>query len=162
MKPKVYVESSVISYLTSRQSRDLIVRANQAITKDWWKTAPKRFELFVSAVVIKEIEAGDKNAAKARLEVADGLDLVDIQAEAIMMARAIVEKGALPKKAEEDALHIAIASYARHDFLVTWNCTHIANAEIRKAIEVVARIFNVSCPIICTPQELMGTKRGIK
>ena len=102
MKPKVYVESSVISYLTSRQSRDLIVRANQAITKDWWKTAPKRFELFVSAVVIKEIEAGDKNAAKARLEVADRLDIVDVQAEAIMMARAIVEKGALPKKAEED------------------------------------------------------------
>lgn len=65
MKPKVYVESSVISYLTSRQSRDLIVRANQAIAKDWWKTAPKRFELFVSAVVIKEIEAGDKKAAKA-------------------------------------------------------------------------------------------------
>ena len=162
MKPKVYVESSVISYLTARPSRDLIVRANQAITKEWWKTASKRFDLFVSAVVVKEIEAGDKVAAKARLAVSDGLELADIQAEAISMARAIVQQGALPKKAEEDALHISIASYARHDFLVTWNCTHIANAEIRKAIEVVARNFNVNCPIICTPQELMGTKRGVK
>jgi hypothetical protein len=162
MKPKVYVESSVISYLTARQGRNLIVRSNQAITKEWWKTATKRFDLFISAVVVKEIEAGDKNAARARLAVADALELADIQAEAISMARAIVERGALPKKAEEDALHIAVASYARLDFLVTWNCTHIANAEIRKAIEVVARGFNVNCPIICTPQELMGTKRGVK
>jgi hypothetical protein len=162
MKPKVYVESSVISYLTARPSRDLIVRANQMLTKQWWKTASLRFELFVSAVVIKEIEAGDKTAAKSRVAIADALDLIDVQAEAITMARAIVERGALPKKAEVDALHIAIASYARHDFLVTWNCRHIANAEIRKSIEVVARALNVNCPIICTPQELMGTRRGLK
>ena len=77
MKPKVYVESSVISYLTARQSRNLIVRSNQAITKEWWKTATKRFDLFISAVVVKEIEAGDKNAARARLAVADALELAD-------------------------------------------------------------------------------------
>ena len=156
MKHKVYVESSVISYLTARESKDLIVRANQKITKQWWKTAPKRFELYVSAAVIREISSGDKTAAKARSSVTDQLELIDIQAEALTMARAIIKAGAMPKKAEEDALHIAIASYARLDFLVTWNCTHIANAEIRKKIEIIARELNVNCPIICTPQELMG------
>ena len=74
------------------------------------------------------------------------------------MARAIIEQSAMPKKAEVDAMHVAIASYARHDYLVTWNCTHIANAEIRKAIEIIARKFNVNCPVICTPLELMGIK----
>ncbi len=158
MKPKVYVESSVISYLTSRLSRDLIVQANQRITKDWWKNAHRRFDLFVSAVVMREIAAGDKSAAKARIAIAEHLELADLQAEAVVMAKAILEEGALPKKAGEDALHIAVASYARLDYLLTWNCTHIANAEIRKAIEIVARRFNVNCPIICTPQELMGIK----
>ena len=160
MKPSVYIETSVISYLTSRTSTDLIMQANQEITKRWWRSADERFELFVSAVVLKEISLGDKNAAKARIEVANQLAILEFGAESVTMARAIVEAGALPKKAEEDAMHIAIACYGGIDYLVTWNCTHIANAEIRKMIEIVARKFGVQCPIICTPQELMGMKRG--
>ena len=157
-KQKVYVESSVISYLTSRPSNDLIKCANQKITKEWWQNAAERFDLFVSVVVIKEISAGDRDAAKSRIAITENLSLVDLPAEAVAMARAIIEQSAMPKKAEVDAMHVAIASYARHDYLVTWNCTHIANAEIRKAIEIIARKFNVNCPVICTPLELMGMK----
>ena len=156
MKSKVYIESSVISYLTAKPSRDLIVRANQKITKEWWATAPDRFDLFVSAIVMREISSGDKEAAKARVAIAEKLIEVDIPREATQMASLIMRQGIMPKKAQEDALHIAIASYARHEYLITWNCRHIANAEIRKTIEMVARKLNVNCPIICTPQELMG------
>ena len=158
LKQKVYVESSVISYLTARPSNDLIKRANQKITKEWWQSAASRFDLFVSAVVMKEIAGGDRDAAKSRIAIAENLALVDLPIEAVSMARAIIEQSAMPKKAEVDAMHVAVASYARHDYLVTWNCTHIANAEIRKAIEIIARKFNVNCPVICTPQELMGRK----
>lgn len=110
MKPRVYVETSVISYLTSRPSRDLIVAAHQEITRDWWETQRGEFDLFVSEAVRQEAAMGDAEAASQRLIWVDSFPSIEIRTEAMMLAIALIEATALPAKAEVDALHIAIAA----------------------------------------------------
>jgi predicted nucleic acid-binding protein len=153
MKPKVYIETSIPSYLTAKRSRDLIMAANQEITEEWW-TNREQFELYISALVLQEAGSGDKNAAQKRLDALEDIPEINITVEVEHFAEALIQKVPLPKKARVDALHIAVATLGGMDYLLTWNCAHIANAVLRPKIEVICREFGYEPPIICTPQEL--------
>jgi predicted nucleic acid-binding protein len=152
----VYIETSIISYLTARVSRDLIVAGHQQMTEEWWSVQRNRFELWASELVVEEASAGDASAAAERLKVLNTIEMLDITEEAGFLATALIERCSLPAKASADALHIAIAAVHNVDYLLTWNCKHIANAEMRPVIESVCRNMGFTPPILCTPEELMG------
>jgi hypothetical protein len=156
MKPRLYLETTIPSYLTSWPSRDLIVAGHQQITREWWEKRTKLFRLYVSQLVIDEASAGDPAAARQRLKVLQNLPLLDITPEVAELASSILAAGKIPRKAATDAAHIAIAAVHGMDFLVTWNCVHIANAAIAKALASICREHGCECPVICTPEELMG------
>jgi len=155
VKPKLYLETTIPSYLTARPSRDLIIAASQQITKDWWEKRRGRFEIFISEFVIKEISAGDSLAAKERLAILQGIPLLDATPEVGELARIILGTKVIPAKAAQDAVHIAIAAVHGMDLLMTWNCKHIANATIFSSIRSVCQKHGFECPEICTPQELL-------
>jgi len=154
MKSKIYVETTVISYLTALPSADLILAAHQQITRDWWKRR-QRFDLFISQAVLREITAGDAEAASLRLAAVDGIPILAIGTDTLELAERLLLTKAIPAKAEVDAVHIAVAVVNGMDFLLTWNCAHIANAAIRGRIEETCREMEFEPPIICTPEELM-------
>ncbi len=155
MKPKVYIETTVISYLTAQPARDVVIAGHQQSTRDWWRNAANRFELVASQLVLTEASAGDPEAARVRLAALDSLTLLDATEEALELAQQLVNAGAVPAKAAEDAAHIAIAVVNGIEYLVTWNYRHIANATIRSQIETVCRNAGFEPAIICTPEELM-------
>ncbi len=155
MRLTAYIETSVVSYLTARPSRDVVIAAYQEITREWWLHAPDRFDLVASELVVAEAGAGDPNAARLRLEALKTVALLDATPEAERLAQALVDLGAVPHRAAEDAVHIAIAATNGGDFLVTWNFRHIANAAMRARIEHACRQEGYEPPVICTPNELM-------
>ena len=157
MKPSVYLETTIPSYYTARASRDVVIAGHQATTRDWWENRLARFRAFISQIVIDEASGGNAQAARDRLLAIKPFPLLDIRDDAIELARALIESGPLPAKAARDALHIAIAAVHGVDFLVTWNCTHIANAEMTAKITEICADHGLVCPVICTPEELMGT-----
>lgn len=154
MKFKVYIETTIPSYLTAWPSRDLVKAAQQQATREWWQTRG-RFDLTVSQLVIEEAGGGDPRAAEERLAVLEGLPVLRISEEALALAGRLVNEGPLPEKASADALHIALAVVGGVEYLLTWNCRHIANAAMRNKIEEVCRSSGYKPPIICTPVELM-------
>jgi len=152
-KYKVYIETTIPSYLTARQSRDLIMAANQKTTKEWWGNRDQ-FDLYISSLVIDEAKAGDSEAAQKRLEKLDGIPEVNITEEAEQFANTLFQRLSLAQNAKIDILHIAVATFGGMDYLLTWNCKHIANAILRPKIENICRQCGYEPPIICTPQEL--------
>jgi hypothetical protein len=157
-RERVYVETTVISYLTARPSRDLIVAGHQQITHDWWDSRRGAYDLCVSQLVFQEAGDGDPQAAQERLAVLSMIAQLEIEDTAISLAEELVRAGALPRKAENDALHIAIAAIHRVPYLLTWNCRHMANATMRSQIERVCERTGLKAPIICTPEEMMEEK----
>ena len=153
MKPKVYVETTILSYLTALPSRDVVIAAHQQLTAEWWQRRD-RFSLFVSDVVLMEAARGDSVAAARRLEAASGLDILSVTKEAEALASALLDASALPRTAAIDAVHVALAAAHGTDFLLTWNCAHIANAAVRPRIESVCVRHGMRPPVICTPEEL--------
>jgi hypothetical protein len=156
MKPTVYIESSIVSYLTAKPSRDIVLAAHQQITYDWWQFAKSRFESYSSQVTINEISVGDADAAKRRLDAIEGMSLLEVRAEPADLAKILILQGALPQKASLDALHIAVATIHQMQYLLTWNCKHIANATTRPTIERIIHNAGFTAPIIATPEELQG------
>lgn len=156
MKPKVYIETTVVSYLTARRSRDLIVAAHQEITQEWWQRRRGEFELYCSQLVIQEASGGHKEAAQRRLQVLQPFSILEINDVAKELARHVAKAAAIPRKATEDALHIALATVHGMDYLLTWNCKHIANAEIQRSVTLICHLRGYEPPVICTPEELMG------
>jgi hypothetical protein len=152
-KPKTYVETSVVSYLTAWPSRDLVLAAHQQVTRDWWATR-RSYDLFTSQFVLDEAAAGDKSAAANRLAALEETVLLDVTEDAIVLAEGLVRGGGLPAKARVDALHVAMAAVHGMNYLLTWNCTHIANASLRSRIEDLCRLGGFEPPVICTPLEL--------
>lgn len=155
VKPKVYIETSIPSYLTARVSNDIRVVANQNTTIEWWETRRFGFELYISEFVIAEASLGDPRAAEERLNAIADLSELSTTHEAKMLATALISEGPIPTKAEVDAFHIAVATVNGIEYILTWNCTHIANAVMRPTIERICRQKGFEPPIICTPQELM-------
>ena len=156
VKPKLYLETTVPSYLTAWPSRDLIRAGHQQITREWWQTRRNDFEIHISQFVLDEAGAGDTEAARERLAALQAFPLLDLTDDAGDLAAALVTSLALPARAATDAAHIALAAVHGMHFLLTWNCTHIANAEMAIAIQGACRKQGFSCPVICTPEELMG------
>lgn len=156
MKHTVYIETTIFSYLTTRSSNNLVAAAWQQITSDWWNNQRHRFELYISELVVAEAERGDKDAAERRLEIIRKMPELSITEETISIADKLVEKGAIPFKAADDAMHIAVAAAHGVDYLLTWNCRHIDNAETKPLIRKVCEDSGCAYPEICTPQELMG------
>lgn len=153
-KATVYLETTILGYGASKPSRNVIVAARQEITRDWLETAAQGYDLFVSQAVIREASAGDEEAARERLSLVEGVPLLGITDEVGDLAARMVQEGAIPREAAEDALHIAVAAAHGMDFLLTWNVTHIANAAMRQTIERVCRESGYEPPVICTPEEL--------
>ena len=153
----VYIESSVISYLTARPSNDLVKSARQAITIDWWENQRHRFDIFVSELVEEEISRGDSEAAEKRLDIASGIPNLDISDMAREIAETLIAGRLIPEKSPEDALHIGIAAAEGVDYLITWNFKHINNAETKNDINKLIENLGFVPPILCSPEELGGT-----
>jgi hypothetical protein len=154
MVQRVYIETTIVSYLTARPSRDLIIAAHQQITHEWWDTCRADYDLCASELVVREAGAGDPEAAQERLDILKFTTLVQTRQEALELAEELIKAGALPAKASEDALHIAIAADQKIPYLLTWNLRHMANATMRPLIESVCANKGYKAPIICTPEEL--------
>ncbi len=156
MKPRVYLETTIPSYLTARPSRDLVMAANRETTHEWWDNRRNDFELFISQLVFEEASAGDSEAARKRIAFIESVARLDVTDQAAMLGKQLVAKIPLPTRAQTDALHIAVAAVNGMEYLLTWNCTHIANATMRDRIEMICRDMGFEPPIICTPLELLG------
>lgn len=156
MKSKVYIETTIVSYLAARPSRDLIIAAHQQITQEWWDNHQPEFNLYISQLVMRESAAGNIEMAHKRLEILSVFPLLALKPESLLLARTLLDRGSLPAKAAEDALHIAVAAVHGMDYLLTWNCKHIANATTRSKTEAICRAEGYEPPVICTPEELLG------
>ena len=152
----VYVETSVISYLTARPSRDLLAAAHQQVTREWWDNHRSRFDIYISPLVIEESKRGNQEAAANRIAAIDGLQILEVVEEAYALASALIMEGVIPPSAQDDAAHIALAAVHEMDYLLTWNCRHIDNAETKPFVRSLCAIKGYTCPEICTPEELMG------
>lgn len=157
--PSLYLETSVVSYLAARPSRDIIVAARQQVAHHWWRARRGGFILYASQAVVEEAAAGDPPEAARRLALIAGLPLLDITEETAALAQQIQQIAAFPARAVVDALHVALAAAHGMDYLLTLNLRHIANAERRPRIERACRAAGVAPPLICTPDELMGDNR---
>ncbi|MCK6576149.1 type II toxin-antitoxin system VapC family toxin [Myxococcota bacterium] len=153
MKPRVFVETSVLSDLTALPSGDIVRAAHQQMTLEWWAQRD-RFELFVSEMVLAEAGRGDPTAAGRRLAAAEGLQVHSASVEAQALAAALLRSAAMPPKAAVDAAHVAIATAHGLEFVLTWYCAHLANAVTRPRIEAACRRAGFQPPVICTPEEL--------
>ncbi|MEW6252080.1 MAG: type II toxin-antitoxin system VapC family toxin [Planctomycetota bacterium] len=154
--PTVYIETTVVSYLTAAPRRDLIVAAHQQITREWWETRRPLYDVLVSEVVLQEIRAGDPEAARRRLEEVEGIRLLAFNDEINSLARAYQAELQLPPRSANDVLHIAFAVAYEVDFLLTWNCAHIANGTTIQRLAVANQRLGLATPVIVTPEELMA------
>jgi hypothetical protein len=155
LRPRLYLETSIISYLTGLPSRDLVTAARQQVTREWWQSKRGGFELYVSEFVLTEARSGDQQAATLRMAALEGIPVVGLTDNAAKLAESIVERGILPSKAAVDALHIAAAVSGGMDYLLTWNFKHLANAALRASIDTMCRAHGYEPCIICTPEELL-------
>ena len=156
MSETVYIETSILGYLTARPSRDIVVAANIEVTKEWWNTRCGDFQLYSSQAVVKETSQGDVVIASQRLEILANLSLLDLNQAVLDLAEQFLERSNLPAKADIDAVHIATATVHGMDYLLTWNCKHIANAQIQGKLAEISLDFGYELPILCTPYELLG------
>ena len=152
----VYIETSIISYLTARPFRDLVAASWQKVTVDWWDTQRGRFDLFVSDIVIEEAGRGNDMAVAGRLGALAGIPILAITEEVLGLSEELITARALPQKAIGDSLHIALSAVHGIDYLLTWNYRHIDNAETKPIVRKVCLANGYGYPEICTPQELMG------
>jgi len=157
----VYVETSIISYLTARPSRDLRAAAWQELTQQWWAQERAKYELFTSELVVVEAGAGDEAAAARRLDVLKDVPELMVDDEAKALAAKLIEGGAVPTTAQADALHIAVATVQEADYLLTWNCRHIDNAATKPTVRSICVVAGYTCPEICTPFELLSEPEDV-
>ena len=156
MTKRVYIETTIPSYLVAWPGRDLLQAARQQITHGWWNNARVDYDLCISELVLDEAGAGDPDAAQRRLLFLQGIPLLDLTEAVNDVAKAIMESGLLPQEATRDAVHIAVSSVHGIDILLTWNCRHIANAAIMKELRTIVANCDYELPILCTPEELLG------
>lgn len=152
----VYIETSIVSYLVADPSRDLVTAANQQVTRDWWQQRRESFACLASQEVIAEASRGDSEQVRRRLAVLATIPRVAVSTEAQELARLFLATGCLPPKAARDAVHLAVATAIAADYLLTWNCRHLANAQILKRLDHEAQHAAYTLPRVCTPLELMG------
>src|SRR5262245_23374626 len=152
----VYMERTFMSYLVARHTRDVLVPAHQQASQDWWTNRRNEFECFVSQIVIDEASVGDSTEVEKRQTIMSALPVLAITEDTEALTQAILSSGMIPPRAVRDAAHIAVATTNEVDFLLTWNCKHLANAQIARKISLVCERLGWQMPTICTPEELMG------
>ena len=152
----VYLETTFVSYLVARMSRDLLVAAHQQATQDWWANRRGDFDCYVSQVVIDEAANGDRDEVQKRMAIIADLPVLEVADDVELLTTAILAVGAIPTRAIRDAAHIAVAAVHEVDYLLTWNCKHLANAQITRRIAGTCKRLGYCMPVICTPEELMG------
>lgn len=155
MNLRVYIETTVVSYLTARPSRDLLMAARQEVTCEWWDRRLGDFDCYISQLVIDEASEGDALAAEKRLDAVKSFSLVPVDDSVITLAEKLVSSALIPAIAADDALHIALAAVHGMNYLLTWNFKHIANAGKTEAIREACALAGFTCPVICTPEELL-------
>ncbi len=155
MKPTVYIETTIISYLTAHPSRDLIVAGHQQLTHEWWRKVRPKVQCLFSPYVIDEARQGDPQAAQKRLEAIGELPILAVNEGIRDLALKYLVAAKFPEKARLDAFHLAFPAWYKIDYLLTWNCKHIANGNVRKIVEAINSQLNIRTPVICTPEELM-------
>jgi predicted nucleic acid-binding protein len=155
MSETVYIETSILGYLTARPSRDIVVAANIEVAREWWDTRRSDFQLYSSQAVIKETSQGDTMISSQRLEILRNFSLLDLNPFVLDLAEQFLGRSNLPAKADVDAVHIAAATVHGIDYLLTWNCKHIANAQIQRKLAEISLDFGYELPILCTPYELL-------
>lgn len=159
MTPRLYLETTIPSYLTAWPSGNAVIAGHQQTTREWWATCRERFDLHISQFVLDESGLGDPEAARQRLEAIHGLPKLDITPHVTELADALIAEGAVPAVAETDALHIAVAAVHGMNFIVTWNFRHIANATMEPLIREVCQRHGWPCPEICTPEQLLPEEK---
>lgn len=155
MRQSVYIETTVLSYLTSRPSRDLLVAAHQQVTAEWWENGLPSFEAFISPLVIEEASRGDEAAARLRLEKIAGYAILEINEDVRRLAELYFDSIQIAEKARGDAYHLAVSAYHGMDFLVSWNFGHILNPRVKAVVQRINAAQGISTPLICTPEELL-------
>nr|VFJ95950.1 MAG: hypothetical protein BECKLFY1418A_GA0070994_105410 [Candidatus Kentron sp. LFY] len=156
MKPKLYIETSVVSYQTNQSSRDVIIAGHQQSTHLLWEKLKGDFEPFVSALVIKEASQGNPDKAKQRLDAITSFGVIKNTPETESLAQSMITNHGIPEEYPEDALHIALAAIGGVDFIVTWNFSHINNPFTKEIIRQTVENEGFVCPQIVSPDELIG------
>jgi len=156
MKEKVYIETTIPSYLTALPSREIVALARQQITRDWWESKRHLYDLFVSDIVVSESARGSENAAVRRISAIEGIERLPLNDTALSLASKILKMIQLPSRASDDAIHIAIATVHQMDYIITWNFRHLANPHNFKSLREICRDSGYTLPEICTPEELIG------
>lgn len=155
MKAKLYLETTIPSYLVANSSLDARLAVDQEQTIEWWKLHRGRFEVYISAVVLREIARGNPDMAGKRMEIVAGIPLLSPNIESESLTERLLAK-VIPQNAADDAAHIALAAVHQMDFLLTWNCKHINNRFTIRRIEKACSEMGYQCPVISTPAELMS------
>lgn len=153
--PRLYIETTIPSYLSARRSRDLRLAADQESTREWWEKKRHEYELFTSEVVVVEAGEGEKAMVEARLRAIDGIPRLPAQPEVDELIEHLLGSGIVPATAAPDAAHIAFSAVHAMDFLLTWNRKHINDPHLVRRIERACAEAGLVCPVICAPEELM-------
>ena len=156
-KQRIYIETSVISYLTANPSKDIVIAGHQQITKEWWNKARQRFDCYISEVVLAEIEKGDVKAAARRKDAVQDINILEYNTEIEKLALTYLDLFKIPDKSKLDASHLALSVWYNIDVLMSWNCKHIANALVNIKLRENNNKSNLFTPILCTPEELLET-----
>lgn len=155
MKARLYLETTIVSYLVARPSSNVTLAGHQAVTSAWWRRRRKDFDIFISDTVLVEASAGEVAMAKKRIALLNPFGVLATNEAVDDLAEALMHGDPLPFKAERDATHIALSAVHRMHFLLTWNCKHIANARMQGKIAEICSHHGFACPVICTPDELI-------
>lgn len=150
----IYIETSIISYLRARPSAQIVSAAKQIVTRRWWDEERHNYQLVISQYVLDEVSAGNPVLAAERLACLDDVPVLESPPEIATMADRLIASALLPAKARLDALHICTAAFHRLDYLLTWNCAHIANARTLPRIRDILNDLGYELPIVCTPEEM--------
>ena len=157
MKPRLYLETTIPSYLVARPSQNLRLAADQQATREWWDTQRHNYDLYTSETVRAEAERGDTEAAAERLALLQNIPTLAKTRPIDDLASEIIATGLIPARAALDAAHISFATVHQLDYLLTWNCRHIHNVTIIRRVERLCERLGYTCPIICTPNDLLET-----
>jgi predicted nucleic acid-binding protein len=155
MKKRLYIETTVVSYLTAKPSRDIMVAGHQEATRELWPELSAKYETYISALVFEEARKGDPDQAQMRIEAIEPFPMLDIDDEARTLAQKIITGKGIPAEYPEDALHIAVAAVNGIEVVITWNFAHLNNPFTRKMVRQIIEGEGYGCPEICSPEELL-------
>lgn len=155
MKPTLYLETTIPSYLAGRLSENLVTAAHQQITRRWWDDERHKYQLYVSTVVDDEIGQGNPELRQQRQALVAGVPRLAVTSEVSELAEQLHQALQMPPSAKPDAFHLALACHYRIDYLLTWNLKHLASGRVRLRLARFHDEHSIPVPTVCTPEELL-------